>query len=163
MTTLPIPHLSISPTGTLVYDGYTLTVRELVTALRRRGTAMMSAGTIRRLAREQAKRAARAKALPLVVEGEDMPDNVRMFEYIRSMPNIGTYRPNGWKLVEHCMVDKTGFGHEDEPALTISGLIRWVRSMGPGNGYAIIEEGQFQVEVGRFVSAIRRNGLRQAV
>ncbi len=117
---------------------------------------MMSAGAIRHLGRQQARRAARAKVQPLVVEGEDMPDDTRLFEYIRHMPNIGTYRPRGWKLVEHRLVDKTGFGLEREPALTIQGLMRWVRSMGPGNGYAIIEEGQFQVVVGRFIPAMRR-------
>ncbi len=85
-----------------------------------------------------------------------MPDDARLFEYIRYMPNIGDYRPRGWKLVEHRLVDKTGLGLEYEPALTVPGLMRWVRSMGPGNGYAIIEEGQFQVVLGRFVPAMRR-------
>ncbi len=111
---------------------------------------MMSAGTIRRLAREQAKRPARAKTLPLIVEGEDWPDDARLFEYLRHLPNVGDYRPRGWKLVEHRLVDKTGMGSEDEPALTICGLLAWVREHGPGFGYAIISEGQFQVVVGRF-------------
>ncbi len=111
---------------------------------------MMSSQAIRHLAQQQAGRAAKAKAQPLVIEGEDMPDDVRLFEYVRHMPNIGDYRPRGWKLVEHRLVDKTGFGLEREPALTIQGLMRWIRSMGPGHGYAIIEEGEFQVVVGRF-------------
>ncbi len=111
---------------------------------------MMSSQTIRHLAQQQARRAAKAKAQPLVIEGEDMPDDVRLFEYVRHMPNIGDYRPRGWRLVEHRLVDKTGFGLESEPALTIPGLLWWVRSEGPGHGYAIIEEGQFQVVVGRF-------------
>ncbi len=117
---------------------------------------MMSPTAIRHLAQQAARRAARAKTVPLVVEGEDMPDDARLFEYIRYMPNIGDYRPRGWKLVEHRLVDKTGLGLEYEPALTVPGLMRWVRSMGPGNGYAIIEEGQFQVVLGRFVPAMRR-------
>ncbi len=124
---------------------------------------MMSAAAIRHLAQQQARRAARAKVQPLVIEGEDMPDDNRMFEYIRHMPNIGDYRPRGWKLVEHRLVDKTGLGLEYEPALTIRGLMMWVRSMGPGNGYAIIEEGQFQVVVGRFVPLLGRKDVKQVV
>ncbi len=111
---------------------------------------MMSPQTIRYLAQQAARRAAKAKATPLVIEGEDMPDTPRMLQYLRNMPNIGSYRPKGWKLAEHQLVDKSGWGCEDEPALTVRGLLAWVRSMGPGNGYAIIEEGQFQVVVGRF-------------
>ncbi len=124
---------------------------------------MMSAAAIRQLAQQQARRAARARAQPLVIEGEDAPDDVRLFEYLRHMPNIGDYRPRRWKLVEHRLTDKSGFGREDEPALTIAGLMCWVRSMGPGNGYAIIEEGQFQVVVGRFVPLLGRKDVKQVV
>ncbi len=113
---------------------------------------MMDAQTIRHLAQQQARRAARAKSLPLVIEGEDMPNDARLFEYVRHMPNIGTYLPRGWKLIDHQLVDKTGWGREDEPALTIRGLLSWVRSAGPGFGFAIIEESQFQILVGRFQS-----------
>jgi hypothetical protein len=117
---------------------------------------MMSLSVIRILAREQAKRAARAKLLPLVVEGEDMPDDERLATYLRHIPNIGTYRPKGWRLADRLFVDKTGYGREDEPALTFGQFLRTARRAGPGNGYAIIEEGEFQVYVGRFVPAVRR-------
>ena len=111
----------------------------------------MSLSVIAALARTQARRAARAKLVPLVVEGEDMPDDRRLGMYLRHIPNVGAYRPKGWRLVERMFVDKTGTGAEDEPALTFRQFLRTVRAAGPGNGYAIIEEGEFQAFIGRFV------------
>lgn len=115
---------------------------------------MMGARTISKLARHQALRAARAKTTTLIIEAEDL-EGGRLLMYLRHLPNVGTYRPKGWKLVEHCLVDKTGKGAEYEPALTARGLLEWVRERGPGFGYAIIEEGVFQMVVGRF-EPIRR-------
>ncbi len=111
---------------------------------------MMSLSVIAGLAREQHRKAARAKLVPLVVEGEDMPDDARLATYLRHIPNFGTYRPKGWHLVEQLFVDKSGLGAEWEPAMTLRQFLRAVRKAGPGNGYAIIEEGEFQVYVGRF-------------
>lgn len=79
-----------------------------------------------------------------------MPDDERLATYLRHIPNIGTYRPKGWRLVEELFVDKSGFGAEWEPAMTLRQFIQAVRKAGPGNGYAIIEEGEFQVYVGHF-------------
>jgi hypothetical protein len=106
---------------------------------------MMSPETISYLARKQARAAARNGRKPLIIEAEDLP---RIADVIRHIPNIGTYRPRGYVLVEHFMVDKSGFGRKDEPALTFAGLCRRVKA---GMAYAIIEEGQFQVVVGEFV------------
>ena len=114
---------------------------------------MRSLSTIAALARQQGRRAARAKWLPLVVEEDDMPDDGRLSAYLRHTPNIGAYRPKGWRLVERLFLDKTGDGAEDEPALTFGQFLRKVRRAGPGSGYAIIKEGEFQVYVGRFVPA----------
>jgi hypothetical protein len=109
---------------------------------------MMSPETISYLARKQARAAAKNGSKPLIIEAEDMP---RIESVIRHMPNIGTYRPRGYRLVEHFMVDKSGFGAENEPALTFAELCRRVKA---GMAYAIIEEGQFQVVVGEF--AVKR-------
>lgn len=114
---------------------------------------MLSLSTIAALARQQARRAARAKLLPLVVEEEDMPDDACLGTYLRHVPNFGGYRPKGWRLVERLFVDKTGYGTEDEPALTFGQFLREVRRAGPGSGYVILEEGDFQAYVGRFVPA----------
>ena len=73
-------------------------------------------------------------------------------------PNIGTLKPRGWrKTGQTWFVDKTGHGMDWEPALTwrqfrqrLAGyLLRH-----PSHGFAITEEGEFQV----VVSAFRRVG-----
>ena len=87
------------------------------------------------------------------------------------IPSIGDYVPPGWDEVgEPLFVDSSGLGLPGEPALTqvqfmeqlqyehefgftddeIEGETR--RYEGPF-AYAVIEEGQFQVYVGRFVLA----------
>lgn len=68
-------------------------------------------------------------------------------EGVLHCPNFGDYRPKGWKLVETLFVDSSGWGGDDEPALSISSFIDKVRD---GFGYAVIEQGQFQVCVGVF-------------
>ena len=63
------------------------------------------------------------------------------------IPNFGDYRPNGYELVDKHFVDSSGFGRIGEAALTIDqfqGLIK------KNFGYAIIEEGQFQLYIGEF-------------
>jgi hypothetical protein len=50
-------------------------------------------------------------------------------------------------------VDKTGLGHEWEPALTVEQFKRQLREYvgeHPGHGFAITEEGEFQVYVSAF-------------
>lgn len=44
-------------------------------------------------------------------------------------------------------VDKSGWGRPGEPALTIGEFVDMIR---PGYGYAVVEEGEFQVHVGVF-------------
>lgn len=45
-------------------------------------------------------------------------------------------------------VDSSGWGTENEPALTINQFLKKVKA---GRYYAIIEAGQFQVHVGEFI------------
>jgi hypothetical protein len=66
---------------------------------------------------------------------------------LRHIPNFGDYRPKGWKLVNTYFVDSSGMGGEDELAMTFAQFARKARE---GKGYAIIEEGQFQVHIGEF-------------
>lgn len=70
-------------------------------------------------------------------------------------PFIGSYRPVGWELVEHRLVDSSGFGANDEPALTLEQLREWVTAH-RNDGWAIIEAGEFQVVIGRFVKVAAR-------
>lgn len=116
---------------------------------------MMSTEMIRELADEQAERAAREGRKPYVPWDEA---EVAGYGETRPVPfpNIGSYEPAGWALEEHQLVDKSGMGAENEPALTLAGLRQWVTShLGTSSGYAIIEEGGFQVVIGRFVKVNR--------
>ena len=45
-------------------------------------------------------------------------------------------------------VDSSGWGQEDEPALTINQFLKKIKA---GKYYAIIEAGQFQVYVGEYI------------
>jgi len=112
---------------------------------------MMSLAAIRALSAQQAARAARAKKTPYFVEQDDLD---RWHEKLDAgqtpslpFPNIGDYRPNGFKLVDTLFCDKSGWGSPSEPALTVHQL---VAALEVGKGYAIIEEGQFQCYLGVF-------------
>ena len=103
---------------------------------------MMSLSLINGMSRQQARKAAREGKHPFMLwpgDKEKMPP----FPF----PNIGSYRPKGWELVDTLFCDSSGMGSESEPALTVHQLID---ALEPGFGYAIIEEGQFQVYVGKF-------------
>lgn len=52
-----------------------------------------------------------------------------------------------WKLIETLLVDNSGFGQDDEPALTIEQFYKEILA---GRGYGVIDAGQFQVQVGVF-------------
>lgn len=102
----------------------------------------MDLQTIARLSREQGMRASKKHKKPYLFEEEDR-------KHFPPFPfsNIGDYRPIGWELVNQYFVDKSGFGSDDEPALTIERLIKKLKA---GMGYAIIEEGEFQLYIGEF-------------
>ena len=101
---------------------------------------MMSPEYIRAMEQEQANKAAADGIEPLMVWKGDDRASMRI-------PNIGSHRPEGWELVQEYFVDKFGMGAEDEPALTIDQFLGKVQD---GMGYAIVEEGQFQLYVGEF-------------
>ena len=103
---------------------------------------MMSLAQIASESRKQAAKAARLHQKPYMFEEEDRK-HFPPFPF----PNIGDYRPKGWKLESSLFVDKTGMGGDNEPALTVE---KFIQVLKPGMGYAIIEEGQFQVVIGEF-------------
>ena len=62
-------------------------------------------------------------------------------------PNFGDYKPKGYKIIDTIFVDNSGFGLSTEPAFTAEQFQNTVKK---GYGYAIVEEGQFQVVIGVF-------------
>jgi hypothetical protein len=110
---------------------------------------MMDLGTIRAMADKAARAAARAKKVPYVPFNEAEVNALVNFPF----PFLGTYVPKGWKLVEELFCDSSGFGAEDEPALTIRGTKEKMKERMAEEGtfgYAVLAAGQFQVTVGVF-------------
>ena len=108
---------------------------------------MLSLEQIVRMNNKACEKAKKAKLIPYVIregDGEKFPP----FPF----PNLGYYRPKGWELVGEYFVDSSGFGRDDEPALSID---QFLEKLKVGYGYGLIEEGEFQVYVGEFV----KNGL----
>lgn len=133
---------------------------------------MLSYDQIRDFQAAAAAAAAKTKMQPYLAEADDV-GNVDRIRYI---PSIGDYLPSGWRRVEPSeigpnrsrpvagtvghnsgvpgdrevskyFVDSSGFGSPGEPALTVQEFADLIR---PGYGYAIVEEGQFQVGIGVF-------------
>lgn len=127
---------------------------------------MMSVEYIRQLSNEQARKARQEARLPYV------PDDAREIRESWGsrcpVTNLGSYCPKGWRQVrveddeyqrgingpyKAWLVDKTGMGDESEPAWTIRGFVedvaKWCEDH-PTHGYAIIEEGQFQIVIAAF-------------
>lgn len=109
---------------------------------------MMSLEVIVAVNNEIARQAAREGLVPYVPFSAD--EAVTPFAF----PNIGSLKPRGWRNTGMTwFVDKTGHGETWEPALTwrqfrqrLTGYI--LRH--PGHGFAIVEEGEFQVVVSAF-------------
>lgn len=99
---------------------------------------MMSLATIRSMSESATQLAAKNKKVPYVA----FSDND---EGVFGCPNLGDYIPLGWERIDVLFVDASGFGSENEPALTKDQFLNKVES---GLGYAIVESGQFQVYIG---------------
>jgi hypothetical protein len=109
---------------------------------------MMSLQTIRDLSRQMAVNAAANEVVPFNPKDVEAIKNWRRFPF----PNIGEYRPGGWWLVDDAFCDKTGFDASG-PAMSVDGLKQWCAEKleaDPTAGFAIIEEGEFQLYVGYF-------------
>jgi hypothetical protein len=109
---------------------------------------MMSVEVIIAVNNEIARKAAREGLLPYV------PFSAEEVTSPFSFPNIGSLKPRGWrKTGETWFVDKTGHGFDNEPALTWQQFGRRLAGYilrHPSHGFAIIEEGEFQVVVSAF-------------
>jgi hypothetical protein len=113
---------------------------------------MMSIEVIVAVNRQIAMEAAAEGLVPYVPFNAEEMDDCTSFRF----PNIGYLEPDGWeKTGASWFVDKTGHGLPSEPALTGQQFKRQLAGYilrHPGHGFAITEEGEFQV----IVSAFRR-------
>jgi len=112
---------------------------------------MFSLQTINAMADRAAVKARRNKRAPYVAkcDGDDG---------VFKMPNFGTYRNPRWELIQEFFVDSSGFGSDYEPALTVKRFLSKVRT---GQGYAVIEQGQFQVVIGEFKKSAVKNKTKK--
>lgn len=110
---------------------------------------MMSLAAIVAVNEEIAAHAARQNRQPFVPSRPESVERWPPFPF----PNIGYYEPEGWEQVESWFIDKTGHGAEWEPAMTHRQFTETLRDYvkeNPMHGFAIVEEGPFQVMIGAF-------------
>jgi hypothetical protein len=111
---------------------------------------MMSIESIVALSRELAVNAYAEGVEPYVPANADEPLSWNRIP----IPNMGSYSPAGWKELNTAFVDKTGAGRSYEPAMTIDAFKLWASreiNEHPGCGFAIVEEGEFQVYIASFI------------
>lgn len=139
---------------------------------------MMDLQTINDLSREAAERAATDNKVPLVLTQQDIDDGkvrgipnlgshlpdgwrrVKLTEYAAHDPSlVGGFdiialiqQGRGFFMGDNeghgaFFVDKGGFGGTGEAALTFEEFCKY---LWPGWGFAMVEEGQFQIKVGVF-------------
>ena len=110
---------------------------------------MFSPEMIREMSDEAARKAARTKRQPYVPFSVDEIRRMPPFPF----PNLGTYVPPGWELVEELFCDSSGFGSDSEPALSLrqvkEKLIEHAKSEAQ-YGYGVRSTGQFQLYLGVF-------------
>lgn len=124
---------------------------------------MFSADFIIEMQADAAAKAAQAKKTPLVI----WPEDLGKIETLQRIPNLGSYTPPGWRRIDPAtikpnrtewasgrvdgvpglFVDATSLSGEDEIAMSVEEFAKWLV---PNYGYAIVEEGQFQVTIGVF-------------
>lgn len=108
---------------------------------------MMSLETMREVSREKAAAAAAENRQPYIVRAGDVDDWLAGRGYPLPFPEIGDYVPEGWQHVRTLFCDHSGFGRDDEPALSIEQMLRELQI---DHGYAITEVGQFQLRLGEY-------------
>ena len=110
---------------------------------------MMSLSQITEWSAEAAKDAAQNKLQPYVYWDNAEVDKLDIFPF----PFVGTHVPEGWRPIGKArMVDASGFGGVNEPALTTEQARNWIHGLLKNHGenevgFAVVEQGQFQVYV----------------
>lgn len=112
---------------------------------------MHSLATIIAMNNRTAEKAIRQGKLPWIVHNSEALDKMPPFPF----PSIGNYEPEGWTPLDIWFVDKTGMGRAGESAYTVDAFKRILKEYlveheGEDIGFAIIEEGEFQVHVQAF-------------
>jgi hypothetical protein len=103
---------------------------------------MMSQSTIRQLQQEARERAALENTTPYLVAAEDITAWKNGIGLPFPFPMIGDHEPAGYETDGDALfVDTSGFGGDDEPALSISQMLNELK---PDMCYAFTEVGQFQ-------------------
>jgi len=110
---------------------------------------MMSLAAIQRFSQDAAIRAARKNRIPFTVEEQDIQAWKAQFKAGTlkfPFPLLGNYVPQGWRYTdrEPIFVDTSGFGKENEPALTLRGFLEALEA---NKAYAVVESGQFQAYI----------------
>jgi hypothetical protein len=111
---------------------------------------MFSLEVIIHLNNEAAREARRKKKEPHVPTPEEI-ENFPPFP----LPHLGPFMPPGWEQVEDAVwfADSSGWGRNDEPALSVGQLKEALRQYAvenPGHGFGITEAGQFQCHVAAY-------------
>jgi hypothetical protein len=79
-------------------------------------------------------------------------------EGVKGCKVIGWSIPFGYEFVKGYFVDSSGFGQEEEVALTFGQFLKEVKQ---GYFYGIREVGQFQVKIGEFKKVSRAKTLKE--
>ncbi len=110
---------------------------------------MLDLAYIKEKNREAAQRAAQENLSPFVYWDLEELENSTGFPF----PFIGDLEPAGWVEVDQHFVDSSGFGEDDEMALSANQFAHLIRNRitsGTVTGWAIVEYGQFQVYVAEY-------------
>jgi hypothetical protein len=114
---------------------------------------MMSLGEIRRINEEATRRARRTKRLPwepTIEQRAQLKAGANPMG-ICNFPSFGDYVPKGWERIEPSLFcDKSGFGLDSEPALSLRRLGEQIGVDPEGTAYASGDEGQFQIYLHRY-------------
>lgn len=109
---------------------------------------MMSPETIRQLEKEAAFNAWLAEVEPY---NPGSANEVRRWKTCPA-PNLGSLRPEGWRVVDAAFVDKTGWDNSG-PAMSFDAFKTWAATWvenDPTVGFGLVQEGQFQVYIAAF-------------
>ena len=111
---------------------------------------MLDFSAIVEIRKEAAETAESEGLTPLSILGFDPASPL---EFIRRIPFLGDYIPQGWehaKNIPDLFVDSTGLGGAGEPALSIkefTGRLLDFWKSGENWGFGIFESGEFQVYI----------------
>jgi hypothetical protein len=111
---------------------------------------MWSLDVLEKLARDAGREARRSRKQPRKLTEEEIDSESF------TIPFLGTHVPKGWEQTEQSwFCDSSGFGRDDEPALSLPRFKEELKVYfreNPDHGIAITQQGQFQV----YVHAYRR-------